>query len=301
MARKFTSIAEVMADLQEKASQRMMSIGSSKKPEEPGVDEYECSICKDTELIYYQKESTNDLMYTFSKPCECRERKAWKRRFKQSMIPEEFTQANFENYETPAAVQKEMLALTKEYRSLFKIIQQDGQKKKVIPADNFGLVAVIGEQRLKEMPSKDRATLKQKHNNYGIGKTHLQIALAKQLIKEGFNVLTVSDVTFIEELMQAKKMDDGGETYNHLLNGALSADVLIWDDIGKVNWTEPRERMYYTIINERYRRQKPIVFNSNEDRGTLADKIGYAGASRLIGECGKYLLDAEGIDWRLKR
>ncbi|WP_285614148.1 ATP-binding protein [Pseudobacillus badius] len=301
MARKFTSIAEVMADLQEKASQRMMSIGSSKKPEEPGADEYECSICKDTELIYYQKESTNDLMYTFSKPCECRERKAWKRRFKQSMIPEEFTQANFENYETTSSIQKEMLELTKEYRSLFKIIKNGDTKEKVIPSDNFGLLAVFGEQRMKEMPTAERAALKQKHNNYGIGKTHLQIALAKQLIKEGFNVLTVSDVTFIEELMQAKKMDDGGETYNQLLNGALTADVLIWDDIGKVNWTEPRERMYYTIINERYRRQKPIVFNSNEDRGTLADKIGYAGASRLIGECGKYLLDAEGIDWRLKR
>ncbi|TDW00831.1 DNA replication protein DnaC [Bacillus badius] len=279
----------------------MMSIGSSKKPEEPGADEYECSICKDTELIYYQKESTNDLMYTFSKPCECRERKAWKRRFKQSMIPEEFTQANFENYETTSSIQKEMLELTKEYRSLFKIIKNGDTKEKVIPSDNFGLLAVFGEQRMKEMPTAERAALKQKHNNYGIGKTHLQIALAKQLIKEGFNVLTVSDVTFMEELMQAKKMDDGGETYNHLLNGALSADVLIWDDIGKVNWTEPRERMYYTIINERYRRRRPIVFNSNEDRGTLADKIGHAGGSRLIGECGKYLLDAEGIDWRLKR
>lgn len=217
------------------------------------------------------------------------------------MIPEEFTHANFENYETPAAVQKEMLALTKEYRSLFKIIKDGDKKERVMPSANFGFLAVFGEQRLKEMPAAERAALKQKHNNYGIGKTHLQMALAKQLIKEGFRVLAVSDVTFIEELMQAKKMDDGGETYNHLLTGALTADVLIWDDIGKVNWTEPRERMYYTIINERYRKQKPIVFNSNEDRGTLADKIGYAAASRLIGECGEHLLEAEGIDWRLKR
>ncbi|RJS62503.1 DNA replication protein [Bacillus sp. PK3_68] len=279
----------------------MMSIESSKKPEELGADEYECPICKDTELVYYQKNATNDLLYDYSKPCECRERKAWRRRFKQSMIPEEFTQANFENYETASPIQKKMLELTKEYRALFKIIKDGDKKEKVIPPDNFGLVAVFGEQRLKEMPAAERAALKQKHNNYGIGKTHLQIALAKQLIKEGFNVLTVSDVTFMEELMQAKQMDDGGETYNRLLNGALSADVLIWDDIGKINWTEPRERMYYTIINERYRRRKPIVFNSNEDRGTLADKIGHAGGSRLIGECGKYLLDAEGIDWRLKR
>lgn len=301
MARKFTSIAEVMADLQAKANRWNKPIENWKKQEELGVDEYECAICKDTELIYYQEAATNGLIYEFAKPCECRERKAWRRRFKQSMIPEEFTQANFENYETSSPVRKDMMELTKRYRSLFKIIKQGDDKKKIIPAHNFGLIAVFGEQRLKEMPASERAALKQKHNNFGIGKTHLQIALSKQLIKEGFNVLVVSDVSFMEELMQAKKMDDEGENYHRLLNGALSADVLIWDDIGKVSWTEARERMYYTIINERYRKQKPIVFNSNEDRGTLADKIGYAAASRLIGECGEYLLEAEGMDWRLRR
>ncbi|WP_338749846.1 ATP-binding protein [Bacillus sp. FJAT-52991] len=297
MAKRFTSIAEVMADLQAKASQRTKSTENSKKLDELGEVEYECSICKDAELIFRR----DDDGYDYASPCECRERKAWKRRFKQSMIPDEFTQANFENYETVSSVQRDMLVLTKEYRSLFKVVKQGDEKKKIIPADNFGLIAVFGEQRLKEMPASERSVFKQKHNNYGIGKTHLQIALAKQLIKEGFNVLVVSDVSFMEELMQAKKMDDGGETYNQLLKGALTADVLIWDDIGKVNWTEPRERMYYTIINERYRKQKPIVFNSNEDRGTLANKIGYAAASRLIGQCGDYLQDAEGIDWRLKR
>ncbi|MCP3764216.1 hypothetical protein NLX67_17870 [Domibacillus sp. A3M-37] len=43
--------------------------------------------------------------------------------------------------------------------------------------------------------------------------------------------------------------------------------------------------MYCQIINERYRKQMPIVFNSNEDRGTFTDKVGYAAASRLIGQC----------------
>ncbi|GLY12685.1 hypothetical protein Bbad01_39010 [Bacillus badius] len=301
MARKFTSIADVMADLQAKANRWNKPTENLKKPEELGVAEYECAICRDTELVYYQEAATNGLLYEFAKPCECRERKTWRRRFKQSMIPEEFTQANFENYETSSPVQTDMLELTKRYRSLFKIAKQGDEKKKIIPAHNFGLIAVFGEQRLKEMPASERAALKQKHNNFGIGKTHLQIALSKQLIREGFNVLVVSDVLFMEELMQAKKRDDEGETYYHFLNGALSADVLIWDDIGKVSWTEARERMYYTIINERYRKQKPIVFNSNEDRGTLADKIGYAAASRLIGECGEYLLEAEGTDWRLKQ
>lgn len=268
------------------------------KPEKHGEEVFECQICKDTEFIFYK----NEQGYEFARPCECRERKSWKRRFKNALIPEEFTNANFDNYKRVTKIQHDMYQLTIDYLKTFKVeTLADGAKTKnrITPAYNFGLIAVYGEQRIKEASANERTKLKNQHNNFGIGKTHLQIALAKRLIKDGFNVLVVSDVTFIEELMQAKRMDDENETYNSLLNNALSADVLLWDDIGKVNWTEPRERMYYTIINERYRKQKPIVFNSNEDRGTLADKIGYAAASRLIGQAADYLLEAEGEDWRL--
>lgn len=298
MEGRFHSIAEVMADLQARVQSRQSE--KLKKLDEPGVVEqvFECLVCKDTEFIIYKDERG----YEFARPCECRERKSWKRRFKNSLIPEEFTNANFENYKRSTKVQHDMYQVTINYLQTFKVEkQEDGYKQKIIPAHNFGLIAVFGEQRLKEVPTNERAEIKRKHNNFGIGKTHLQIALAKRLIKDGFTVFVVSDVTFIEELMQAKRLNDEGETYNSLLNNTLSADVLLWDDIGKVNWTEPRERMYYTIINERYRNQKPIIFNSNEDRGTLADKIGYAAASRLIGQAGDFLMEAEGEDWRLKK
>lgn len=273
-----------------------------KKPEKPGEDEYECPICKDTEFVYYKQKSTNGLLYEFSKPCECRERKAWKRRFKQSMIPDEFLNANFENYQRVTQSQKVMYQMTLDYLNEFSVVEEeDGTKKKVLSQANFGLIAVFGEQRLKELPVGERAMVKQQHNNFGIGKTHLQIALSKRLIKDGFNVLVVSDVTFMDELIQAKMMNDEGETLNRLLKSAITADVLIWDDIGKAKWSEAKETLYYQIINERYRKQRPIVFNSNEDRGTLADKIGFAAASRLLGQCGDFLLETEGEDWRLKK
>lgn len=290
------SIAQVLAELEARVQSRQLE--KRKTQEEPGAVEHECTICNDTEFIFYKDEKG----YEFAKPCDCRDRNSWKRRFKNAVIPDEFTNANFENYKRTTKIQHSMYQLTIDYLQKFKVEKnEDGQRKKIIPANNFGLIAVFGEQRMKELPTNERSELKRKHNNFGIGKTHLQMALSKKLIKDGFNVLTVSDVTFIEELMQAKKLNDDGEAYNTILNNVLSADVLLWDDIGKVNWTEARERMYYTIINERYRKQKPIIFNSNEDRGTLADKIGYAAASRLIGQSGDYLLEAEGEDWRLKK
>lgn len=114
-------------------------------------------------------------------------------------------------------------------------------------------------------------------------------------------MLVISDVSFMDEMMNAKRLSDEGETFNSLLKGVMEADVLVWDDIGKSKPTEAKESLYYNIINERYKHQKPIVFSSNEDRGTLADRIGYAAASRLIGECGNYLLETKGEDWRLKK
>ncbi|USK43753.1 ATP-binding protein [Cytobacillus oceanisediminis] len=287
---------QVLADLQQKMQNRPLE--KQKQQGEHGADNYNCTVCKDTEFILYK----NDDGYDFARPCDCQERNAWKRRFKNSMIPDEFTNANFENYQRLSQAQEAMYQSTFDYLKLFKIeTDTEGRKKKNIPSWNFGFVAVFGEQRLKELPSSERPAVKQKHNNYGIGKTHLQVSLAKRLIKDGFNVVIVSDVMFMEQLMQAKMMSDEGESYNQLLRNVLNADVLIWDDIGKVNWTEPRERMYYTIINERYRSQKPIVFNSNEDRGSLAEKIGYAAASRLIGQADEFLLETEGTDWRLKK
>lgn len=247
-----------------------------------------------------------EVMQDFATFCQCKDQKAWKRRFKQSMIPDEFTKANFENYVTDTRYQLDMKKMALDYVSLFRTsTDSEGRKKKIIPTHNFGLIATVGEQRLKELPAGDRAEIKNQHNNFGIGKTHLQIAISKLLLKEGFRVLVVSDAVFINDLMQAKRAGDEGEQLNRVLAPALEADVLVWDDIGKLSWTEPRESMYYQIINERYRKQMPIIFNSNEDRGTLADKIGYAAASRLIGQCSdekhEFLMDVDGQDWRLKK
>jgi DNA replication protein DnaC len=269
-----------------------------KQPEKPGEDEYECSQCRDTEFIFYK----DDQGYEFAKPCECRERKAWKRRFKQALIPDEFIHANFENFKRSTQYQQDMYDATISYLNEFAVIKhEEGTTKKIMSDKNLGFIAKVGEQRLRELPIEERSVVKQQHNNFGIGKTHLQIALAKRLIKDGFNVLVVSDVSFMDELIQAKMMNDEGETLNRLLYSAIHADVLVWDDIGKAKWSEAKEALYYQIINERYRKQKPIVFNSNEDRGTLSEKIGYAAASRLIGQCGSYLLEVEGEDFRLQK
>lgn len=276
-----------------------MSLRQQNETEKRGVAKYECGECGDMELVLSHVDERGNDIY---KPCQCRARKAWRRRFKNALIPDEFQKATLENYRKDSGIQKEMHQLTLDYLSKFPTSPKD-----LKGMGNFGLIATFGEQRIRSMPDNVRAEVKVKHNNFGIGKTHLQIALSKLLIKQGFSVLVISDVEFTDEMMNARRMNDENEIFNRLMNGVLSADVLVWDDIGKARPTEAKESLYYNIINERYKRRKPIVFNSNEDRGTLADRIGYAASSRLIGTCYEeetekdYLLETEGEDQRLRK
>ncbi|WP_242520479.1 DnaA ATPase domain-containing protein [Halobacillus kuroshimensis] len=185
--------------------------------------------------------------------------------------------------------------------------------------NSLGFIAEFGETTIREMKGEDRYTFKQQHNSFGLGKTHLQMALARYIMESvrvrdthpdgteakhnrGCQVLCISDVTFMEELIQAKMSSDEGKKLQKLVNGACEVDVLVWDDLGKAKWSETKEGLYYQIINERWRHKRPIIFSSNEDQGTLSDKIGYAAASRLFGMTGEEnLYEVEGPDYRLQR
>ncbi|PTX53967.1 DNA replication protein DnaC [Melghirimyces profundicolus] len=223
--------------------------------------------------------------------CECLVRQHTRERLKAAMIPEEFKGASFNRYKRENAVQRAMYDAMVAYLQDFNQIQNT-------PHNSIGFIARYGEQRLKALRSfEERRQMKTKHNNFGMGKTHLQIAAAKELIKRGKAVLVVSDVMLMEELMQAKRVD--GVELNRILGAVIQTPVLVWDDIGKSNPSDPRRSMYFQIIDERYKAQRPILFSSNEDPETLEDRIGHAATSRLFGMARGRVYRVEGPDCRL--
>jgi len=253
---------------------------------ENGYEEkaYDCPKCKDTGFI---------VEGWTAHECSCMAQRKLNARIKNAMIPDEFRDAEFENYKPINHTQNSMLKAILDYLEKFDKIRSQER-------NSFGFIAVFGEQRLKEVrdPAK-RGALQRQHNNFGLGKTHLQVAAVKQLIKRGYTALIVSDVTFMEDLSNARTFDDEGEVFNRLIWAATTCDVLVWDDIGKSKKSESKEKYYYRIINERYRARKPIIFSSNEDKETLAEKIGGASASRLFGMSLDFLFEVEGQDYRL--
>lgn len=252
-------------------------------------------------MVLYMKDGNE-----YGKDCECQESIKQRARYKNAMIPDEYENYNFKNFEVREPVHEIMLNKITEYLKTFpqkkpteEIVRKNDEKLR-IKGPSFGFIATYGEQRIKNIDDPQlRSEMKRQHNNYGVGKSHLTISAAKYLIKNGYRVQVISDPVFIQDLMTAKFNKDNGETYNSILSNITQyADFVVWDDLGKLKWTEPREDLYYQIFNELYKLGKPIIFSSNEDVETLSDKIGPAAASRLKGMCSGYLYPVEGKDQR---
>lgn len=263
-------------------------------------ESFDCALCKDKGFTFGVDEKGYEIAYE----CSCRQQKVIAQRFKNAMIPSEFEDARFDNFRKDEPYHQEMSSLIGTYLRNFDTPKRrkDPEKpnKALIFGESLGLISVFGEQRIRSLQPKEKARAKMDHNNFGIGKTHLQVAAAKWLMKNGYSTLVVSDAQFLDELIQTKLMGDNGEKFNGLMHTAATVDVLIWDDMGKAKPSEAKENLYYRIINDRYLKKLPILFSSNEDQGTLPDRIGYAASSRLFGMAKNYLLAVEGEDQRAK-
>jgi len=292
------------------------SCGNSNNQNERYTD-IECKDCNDTGFLIEKGEQEQPngeiVMKDLGRPCHCLKQKSLKSRFKNALIPSEFRDARFDNYEQKTEAQKTLYDASMEYLKSFPDII-NGQ----LEHNSLGFLAIVGESRIRSMNADQRYQAKQEHNNFGLGKTHLQMAAAKFILNRirvrdeiapgqkskydrGCRVLCVSDITLMDDLTNARMASDGGQTLNKLLDSTINADVLVWDDLGKAKWSESKEGLYYKIINERYLHKRPIIFSSNEDTGTLAEKIGYAASSRLLGMCGERIYEVEGEDYRLRK
>lgn len=265
--------------------------------------EYKCPKCKDSEFVFrkepqirYDSEGQEKVYYVeVGEPCDCRDQRMLERRLQNALIPEEFASARFDSYIQETTAQQLLYKTMADYLRTFPEIERTRH-------NSLGFMAEFGELRIRQLPPKERAEAKLKYNNFGLGKTHLQVAAAKYLMKhgEGKRVLMIADATFMDDLIAAKMAKDDGEELNRLLGYAISVDVLIWDDIGKSKHSEAKENLYYQIIDGRYRKKKPILFSSNEDDETIAEKIGYAAWSRLQGMAKNFLVAVSGEDYRTK-
>lgn len=118
------------------------------------------------------------------------------------------------------------------------------------------------------------------HGRTGLGKTHLSLAIANEVMKKGYNVVYGSVLNFLNKLEREKfGRADSFETEDILIN----ADLLILDDLGAEFSTPVAISSLYNIINSRIARGVPTIISSNLCLEEIKSRYPESIASRIIG------------------
>lgn len=118
----------------------------------------------------------------------------------------------------------------------------------------------------------------------GLGKTHLSLAIANDLIKKGHNVVYVCAPDILSKL-QREHFDYNYKSESDTMNTLMNCDLLIIDDLG-TEFTSPFSiSTIYNIFNSRIQMGKPIIINTNLQLSEIEQIYSQRMVSRLIGHC----------------
>lgn len=117
--------------------------------------------------------------------------------------------------------------------------------------------------------------------NTGLGKTHLSMAIARQVTESGFGVIYCSTPDIIAKI----ENEHFGKTESENTLGTLNeCDLLILDDLGTEFQTSFTRITVYNIINARLISNKPTIINTNLDFEELEKLYSSRLVSRIMGE-----------------
>lgn len=132
--------------------------------------------------------------------------------------------------------------------------------------------------------------------NTGLGKTHISLAIANEVLKKGFSVIYDSTMNILRDI---EKEHFSHEKSTEILDLVCDTDLLILDDLG----TEFESKFYnsavYNVINSRLIKGLPTIINTNMDFAALSVRYGGKVASRIttMYTC----LEFRGSDVRLQK
>lgn len=131
----------------------------------------------------------------------------------------------------------------------------------------------------------------------GLGKTHLSLAIANEVIKKGFGVIYSSAPTLMNRL--EKNYFSKGDNDDSTENMLLECDLLIVDDLGTEFHGQFSISQLYNIFNSRMLSNKPIIINTNLTMRELEKIYNERFVSRINGNAQK--LDFLGKDIRIRK
>lgn len=115
----------------------------------------------------------------------------------------------------------------------------------------------------------------------GLGKTHLSLAIANEVIDKGYDVYYGS----IQSIMDKLEGEHFGRLprEDSIKEDILTCDLLIIDDLGAEFATQFTNAELYNILNSRLLSSLPTIISTNLDLDEIAEKYSQRVASRIMG------------------
>ncbi len=123
------------------------------------------------------------------------------------------------------------------------------------------------------------------YGDVGTGKTLLAMLISKAALEAGRSVAIYSVPRLLAEIKETYEASSG-MSYMELFDRLCRVDVLHLDDLGAERRTEWVLEQLYSIVNERWQDQRPIVVTTNLVLDELREQVGWRTVSRLIEICG---------------
>ena len=137
----------------------------------------------------------------------------------------------------------------------------------------------------------------------GVGKTHLAVAVLKQVIQTTGARGVFYDTRDLLRLIRSTYDPSIRTTELEVLRPVMRADLLVLDDLGAEKTSEWVEETMNLIVNTRYNERRLTIFTSNyedipddTDPNSLLFRIGHRMRSRLHEMCDFIVMD--GADYR---
>lgn len=129
----------------------------------------------------------------------------------------------------------------------------------------------------------------------GLGKTHLSLAIANEVMRKGMSVVYVSAPDILSKL-EREHFSYHYDAEENIFQSLVRCDLLIIDDLGTEFTSQYSIATVYNIFNTRILTGKPIIMNTNLTLNELLGLYSQRFVSRLLGACDR--LDFLGEDIR---